>query len=99
MFRCEICGEPLSSTAMSVHHRRPRGMGGTKRADTNYPSNLMAICGTGTSGCHGYVESHREEAYEKGWLVSQNEEPSSVALKSYLYGTVYFDDEGGYRNV
>lgn len=96
LFRCELCGEWLHS-AMSIHHRRPRAMGGTKRADTNFTSNLLAVCGTGTSGCHGYIESHREEAIEKGWLVRQNEEPSQVPVKLSLYGFVYLDDEGGWK--
>lgn len=98
LFRCERCGDALSS-AMSIHHRRPRGMGGTKRIETNYTSNLLALCGTGTSGCHGWIENNRQEAYENGWLVSQRDEPTQVAVKSFLYGWVYLDDEGGLRRV
>lgn len=95
LFRCEKCGDWLQG-AMSIHHRRPRGMGGTKRTETNFTSNLMALCGTGTTGCHGWIENNRQEAYEKGWLVSQRDEPTQVPVKSFLYGWIYLDDEGGF---
>lgn len=65
--RCEICYEPLH--VMSLHHRRPRQMGGSKADWINEPANLLAICGTGTTGCHGRVESFRERSYEHGWLL------------------------------
>ena len=93
MFKCERCGNPLNGP-MSVHHRRPRAMGGTKRLDTNYPSNLMALCGTGTSGCHGWIEQNRETAYEEGWLVRQNEDPSTIKVKLFLYGWSFISNEG-----
>lgn len=53
----------------SLHHRRPRGMGGTRRADVHSPAALLSICGSGTSGCHGYVEKNREWSYDRGYLV------------------------------
>lgn len=56
---------------MSVHHRTPRGMGGSKDPALQEPPNLLVICGSGTTGCHGYVESHRAEAYQNGWLVKR----------------------------
>ena len=73
---CELCYGGLSSS--SVHHRRPRGMGGSKDPAINEPSNLLVICGSGTTGCHGYVESHRAEAYQNGWLVRTGYVPDTV---------------------
>jgi len=72
-------------------------MGGTNRLSTNLASNLLAVCGTGISGCHGYIENNREESYEKGWLVRQHEEATQVPVKLSLYGFVYLDDEGGFK--
>ena len=81
-YRCEICGGSLQGVdGMSVHHRKPRGMGGTVDIKINNASNLMAICGSGTTGCHGWLESHREEAYEKGWLVHRYDDPAEVAVE------------------
>lgn len=93
-FRCERCGTSIQSTPMSIHHRRPRAMGGTHRLETNYPSNLMALCGSGTSGCHGYLESHRTEAIDEGFIVPQYETPNNVAVKTYINGWVLLNDDG-----
>jgi hypothetical protein len=67
-YQCEICGGSLHS--MSLHHRRPRQMGGNKAAWINELPNLLAICGSGTTGCHGLIESYRSRGYEHGWLLS-----------------------------
>jgi hypothetical protein len=64
----------------SLHHRRPRGMGGTRRADTHTAANLLLVCGSGVTGCHAYAESHRELAYERGWLVRQGDDPARTPL-------------------
>lgn len=50
-----------------AHHRRPRGIGGSRRYDTNLASNGLWLC----ASCHAYIESHRTEALEKGWLLRQ----------------------------
>lgn len=87
-WRCELCGTVLGwsdddgSTTWcaphSLHHRRPRGMGGTRRADTNSPANLLLLCGTGTTGCHSRVEASRAAAHQLGWLLHQTEDPAQV---------------------
>ena len=78
---CEICGKPLGDERgvdFSIHHRKARGMGGTRWFGANLPSNLMAIDGSGTTGCHGWIESHRFEAMACGWLVSRYQDPTAV---------------------
>lgn len=72
-FKCELCYGSLQQ--MSVHHRRPRQMGGSKASWINDHENLLALCGSGTTGCHGYVESRRSDAYEFGWLVRSGFDP------------------------
>lgn len=32
-------------------------------------SRVLAVCGHGTAGCHGMIESERAVAYTRGWLV------------------------------
>lgn len=71
---CEIC----SIRGQNIHHRKPRGMGGT-RVDSG-PENLLLLCGSGTTGCHGWIESHREEAHEQGWLLHRHEMPYKVPV-------------------
>lgn len=64
--------------ATNTHHRRPRQMGGSRDPVVEDPANHLHLCGDGVRGCHGYVESHRAEAYEKGWLVHSWEDPREV---------------------
>lgn len=83
---CEICGQQIFGqdnrpvTPYSLHHRRPRGMGGSSRADINSPANLLLLCGTGTTGCHGHVESNRATSYANGWLVRADHNPAEVPV-------------------
>lgn len=88
---CEVCGLYPGSEA---HHRRPRGMGGTNRPETNQPSAGLWLC----RGCHDEIESHRHNARANGWLVPQNQEPADVPV---LYrGTwVRLDDLGNLHDV
>lgn len=74
-YQCETCYRPIHGQA-SVHHRRPRRMGGTKRSDTNEPANLLLLCGSGTTGCHGWVESHRKEALADGIILYDRDVPT-----------------------
>jgi hypothetical protein len=39
-------------------------------ARANLPSNLLVVCGSGTTSCHGLLENQlRAAAYEVGWLI------------------------------
>lgn len=71
---CFLCGRTLlwheRGYAWSIHHRRPRGAGGTRRVMT--AANGLILCGHGTSGCHGWVERFRETATAMGLLISVN---------------------------
>lgn len=98
-FKCERCGKALGGGEhVSVHHRQPRGMGGTHNAQVNSLSNLMALCGSGTTGCHGWIEMNRAIALEEGWLVSKWGDPSTIPVN--VKGTkVYLTEEGGYGRV
>jgi hypothetical protein len=77
-FSCEYCGkyDTTANGMWSVHHRKPRGMGGSKSSEANSPMNLLLLCGSGVTGCHGYFESNRTEGYEKKVLLRQSDEMS-----------------------
>ena len=80
---CVLCGTGVTGERgrdWSIHHRRPRAMGGTDRLDSNSPANLLTVCGSGTSGCHGVIESHRAAAYNAGWLLHQGDDPTRLAV-------------------
>ena len=99
-YRCEKCGVPLYETLYySLHHRTPRGMGGSRQVRLNLPSNLVAICGSGTTGCHGWIESNRSVSEDEGWLVSRYQEVAEVPLQIWGVGWRYLTDEGTYSST
>lgn len=82
----------------SAHHRAPRSMGGTREPWVSKAANGVLLCGTGTTGCHGWVEKHRSEAIAQGWLVSRIRIHVAADIPVlYWDGTVrQLDDDGGY---
>lgn len=76
--RCEIRWACDGDTATQIHHRRPRGMGGSRRPSTNLASNGINAC----TLCHRWVETEgREIAQQCGWLVSQyTDDPEAVPV-------------------
>lgn len=71
-------------------------MGGTSDVRINDPRNLIRLCGTGTTGCHGWVESHRTEALRTGWLVASLEDfQLDRPLVNVWGGRVRLDAAGG----
>lgn len=89
------CSIDVSRGDYSLQHRRARGMGGSRRPETNLAGNLVTMCGSATTGCHGYAESHREESTERGFTIPQHvADPASVPLRHVLYGRVTLDNEG-----
>lgn len=101
-FCCERCGDALSGepgVGYSVHHRLPRGMGGSRRHNVTSLANLVALCGSGTTGCHGWVESNREAAYEAGWLVRQAADPALIPVNLFGHGLVFLIADGDYQDA
>ena len=70
---CELCHFHHPE---QIHHRRPRGAGGSKAADTNQAANGLALC----AECHRMVESDRVAALANGWLVRQGFDPAEVPV-------------------
>jgi 5-methylcytosine-specific restriction protein A len=88
--RCERCQCSLVWAGGQVHHRRPRGSGGSRAKDTNRPPNLLHLCVT----CHSWIESNREKALALGLLVHQGATPATVPV-TLAVGRVLLDDAGG----
>jgi hypothetical protein len=93
MWRCARCGKDVTYIQSSIQHRKARGMGGTNDPSINSPANLIVLCGSGTTGCHGHVEVNRREAREYGWAVSQYADPHDVPVQ-YKDGLFLLDDAG-----
>lgn len=97
-WRCVRCGADITIGPASVQHRRPRGMGGTRDPLVSAPSNGILLCGTGTTGCHGWVETHREAAHEQGWSIPWWTNPLAVPV-TYWDGRQYKLDNQGNRTL
>lgn len=95
---CAWCGGELfgdRGTGWSIGHRRPRRSGGDRRPDTNLPSNLVALHGSGTSGCHGEIERERSHAEFAGFLLTATAKPHEHKIRHAIYGWCWLDDKGG----
>jgi hypothetical protein len=87
---CQMCGASIVDQPSSVHHRRRRGMGGSALLER--ASNLVRLCGTGTTGCHGFVESQRTLATVRGWLLGYLDDPEATPLLCYDGWHLLLDD-------
>lgn len=68
---CEmVVPHQCSGRARSLHHRRKASQGGAWA-----PANILAACGSGTTGCHGWVEAHPHDANANGWWLFTGELP------------------------
>jgi 5-methylcytosine-specific restriction protein A len=75
-YSCRRCGDVDGPYAL--HHRRPRAAGGSRREDTNLPSNLLLLC----EQCHLDVESKRDVSRAFGFLVRQGDDPATVPVRT-----------------
>ena len=84
---CVVCG--LGLTVGHLHHRKPRGMGGSKLLNT--VPNLLYL----HPNCHLiHVEQERKVAVANGWIVQGNADPADVPVLYMLNGKVLLGDDG-----
>jgi hypothetical protein len=99
-YSCASCGGELygdRGTGWSIGHRRPRRRGGDPRPDTNSPANLVALHGSGTTGCHGEIERERSRAEHTGFLLTATAKPHEHRIRHAIYGWCWLDDNGRIR--
>jgi len=87
--QCEVCGMRLMIYEAQIHHRRPRGMGGSKSAATGSVSNGLHV----HMKCHERIESNRINAMDNGYLMYQTQEPSEVPARLW-YGWHLLNEDG-----
>lgn len=93
--QCRLCGCSIVDVPSSIHHRLPRGRGGSALLER--PSNLVRLCGTGTLGCHSWLESNRTLAAYTGWLLPRNNpdiDPTTEPILIHGGRWVLLDDDG-----
>jgi 5-methylcytosine-specific restriction enzyme A len=86
---CARCG---MGRDLQIHHRKPRGMGGTKDPAINLPSNLIALC----LRCHDWVERNRRDAFALGLLVGQADDPATIPVQTWR-GLLALAEDGTYE--
>lgn len=89
--RCEKCGK---AGANNAHHRVNASQRGR-----SILSNLLLLCGSGTTGCHGWVTNHPELARQGGWSVRSYMTPRTVVVSLFGGRRVYLTDGGDYLEV
>lgn len=99
LYRCERCKGEFNLNGVSIHHRRPRMMGGSKNQELHKAANLIALCGSGTTGCHGWVESHRLEARTFGYLIQKVESAEEIPFKDLSGNWWLIDNDGQKRQL
>lgn len=62
-YQCVRCGVNLLGLSASRHHRQLRRFGDHSAA------NLILLCGSGTTGCHGWVHANPLKACADGWML------------------------------
>jgi 5-methylcytosine-specific restriction enzyme A len=82
--------------ATDVHHRRVKGMGGSKDPITHGMANLISLC----RDCHTFTHDNPGDAYKYGFLVKASETPADVPV---WVGTrekmLLFDDGTAYKGT
>lgn len=78
----------------NVHHRQMRSQ--APKDAVHVVENLLLLCGSGTTGCHGWVHAHPAESYRKGWLVRSWQSPPDVPV-AYPGGGFFYLTERGTR--
>lgn len=84
---CERCRRHAPE---QLHHRKPRGAGGSSDPAINNPSNLIAVC----ASCHLEIESDRTVSKEQGWLVRFEHNPAETPVWIAGLGKVFLNDDG-----
>lgn len=93
---CEVRHpEVCQGRATNFQHRKNRSQAGGWS-----PSNGIDVCGSGTTGCHGWIHANPAEATARGWTVKSWDDHTSTAVLlwtvHYGHNPVLLDDDGCY---
>ena len=84
-WHCLRCGvnihDPSRWPGRSGHHRQLR-----RAADPDVrhsPANIVELCGSGDTGCHGWVHRHVAEAERLGLIVPFGMDPLAIPVRDW----------------
>ena len=84
--RCAKCAG-WRAEGMNLHHRQLRSQGGK-----NVLSNLISLCGSGTTGCHGWAHRKVADARAIGLIVPSWADPAESPVRTW-HGLVLLTDD------
>ncbi|WP_143822662.1 HNH endonuclease signature motif containing protein [Mycetocola reblochoni] len=91
---CQRCGR----WGMTRDHRKERSRGGRTT-----PANLQGLCGSGTTGCHGWKGENPGIAVLQGYGVPGWADPTQWPARRYAADGRHiwclYDDEGGWVEI
>ena len=97
-YSCALCGMGVGpegrGVGWSIHHRLRRSQG----VDHSI-QNLLLLCGSGTTLCHGRVHAEPAAARAGGWMLSGRQEPLAVPVLIAGQRWVFLGADGLYRDV
>lgn len=99
---CASCSKPITGIAgrdYSVQHRIARGPGGTSDPAINSPANLILLCGSATTGCHGIAESRDQTMHARGFWLNTWENPATFPVDHAVHGWVLLLEDGGIEPI
>lgn len=98
---CVRCRRVAPIFGANWDHRKNRSQGGLWE-----PANGQLLCGSGTTGCHGWKTTHPEDARREGYAVPGWADPAEYpgrrwAWVGYVLRPVWvlYDNEGGWRQI
>lgn len=101
--RCVVHGCDIRGTRgwdWSIQHRLRRGAGSTRRPWVNLTGNLITLCGSATTGCHGLVEHEPSWAEKNGWRVCDGITlPADTPMWHSRHGRVLLADDGTWTSA
>lgn len=82
------------ATPVSVDGRSITGRAGAG-PNPDRASNLVLLCGSGTTGCHGEVHAHPTESYATGWMVRRlgDDDTTEVPLQTLTGRLICLSDD------
>lgn len=95
-WHCMRCGRNLHDPTVwpgrSGHHRQLR-----RRADPtmrDLPCNIVELCGSGTTGCHGWTHAHPAEAERVGYIIPSWRDPLNAPIRDWNGDWWWLLDDG-----
>lgn len=95
-WHCLRCGtnihDPSRWPGRSGHHRQLRR---AANPDVRHsPVNIIELCGSGTTGCHGWVHQHVAEAERLGLIVPFGIDPLSTPVRDWQGRWLWLNQDG-----